>query len=99
MRRILRWIEHFLLIAGVIGLGLGIGAYAIPFVWQDWGNWQFDHEKRGETATVGGYLEHKKDQLWTDLRTRSGHPPPPVPEPPGAQPMVAPPPAPSVLRP
>jgi len=65
--RIRGWIENFLLLAGVVGLGLWCASNVVPAVWQDWGNWAFDRELRGEPATVKGYLAGKADELTRDV--------------------------------
>jgi len=41
-------------------------------VWQDWGNWVFDHELLGETATVKGYLAGKLDQITREVEVWFG---------------------------
>jgi sortase A len=58
-----RWPERLLLLAGMLALGIWAGSKAIPFVWEDWDNWVFDHQVRGEQASIGKYLGEKKDQI------------------------------------
>jgi len=58
-----RWIERILLLAGVAGLGVWAWSVAGQAVYQDWGNWAFERQVRGERATIGEYL-----------RARLGHP-------------------------
>jgi sortase A len=58
-----RWIENSLLLAGVVGLSLWAGANAAPVIWQDWGNWVFDRQIRGEAATIAGYLAAKEAEI------------------------------------
>jgi sortase A len=60
---LLRWVERLLLLAGMLALGIWVGSKAIPFVWEDWDNWVFDHQVRGEQISVVKYLEEKKDQV------------------------------------
>ncbi len=84
-----RWIENVLLFAGITALTLAIGGYALPIIMQDWGNWSFDREKRGEPVSVAQYLNEKKEnalraaQAWlgrTPSPPRSQPPAPPAPE-------------------
>lgn len=42
--------------AGVVGVGLWFGAVAAPAVWQDWDNWSFDRQVRGQSSTISAYL-------------------------------------------
>src|SRR6202522_3548812 len=67
-----RWTEKCLLLAGVVGLGLWCASIVVPAVWQGWGNWVFDHELRGETATVEGYVTAKADEITRDMERRLG---------------------------
>jgi sortase A len=62
-----RWIENTLLLGGLVGIGLWGAANLMPIVWQDWGNWVFDRELQGETATVKGYLTYKLDEITREL--------------------------------
>lgn len=78
-----RWIEKILLLAGVAGLGVWAWSVAGQAVYQDWGNWAFDRQVRGEPATVGEYLRSR-------LRLPA---PPRPPAPPGFAPPAVPPPA------
>jgi sortase A len=70
--RIRRWIEDFLLIAGVAGVSLWAASIVVPAIWQDWGNWVFDHELRGETATLQGYMAGKVDDITRDVESWLG---------------------------
>ena len=54
-----RWIEKILLLAGVAALGVWAWSVAGQAVYQDWGNWAFDRQVRGEPATVGEYLRSR----------------------------------------
>jgi len=58
-----RWIENSLLLAGLVCLSLWAGANAAPVIWQDWGNWVFDRQIRGEAATIGGYLSEREAEI------------------------------------
>jgi len=51
------------LLAGVVGVGLWAASNVVPMVWQDWGNWVFDHEVCDETATVKDYLAGKANEI------------------------------------
>ena len=65
--RVRRWFENIVLLIGVIGIGLWAASILIPMVWQDWGNWTFDNELRGQTATIKGYLSDKVDQITQEV--------------------------------
>jgi sortase A len=67
-----RWIENILLLGGVVGIGLWGAANLVPMVWQDWGNWDFDQELRGETATVKGYFTDKLDKVTQEVEVWLG---------------------------
>jgi len=54
-----RWIERILLLAGVAALGVWGWSVASKAVYQDWGNWAFDRQVRGEPATIAEYLRGK----------------------------------------
>jgi hypothetical protein len=89
--RIQRWIQNSLLVVGVVGLGLWAGANAAPVIWQDWGNWVFDQEIRGEAATITGYLAEKEDEIVRSVEAWLGRAPTgklSVPSPRGASPLV-----------
>lgn len=70
-----RRIENSLLLAGVVGLGLWAGANAAPVIWQDWGNWVFDQEIRGDAATITGYLAEKEDEMVRSVEAWLGRAP------------------------
>jgi sortase A len=67
-RKTRRWIENILLLAGAVGIGVWIWSVANRAVYQDWANWSFEHEARGEPATIGGYLAEKGARLEESLR-------------------------------
>jgi sortase A len=73
--RVRRWIENILLLGGVVGVGLWGAANLVPIIWQDWGNWDFDRELRGETATVKGYLTDKLDAVTREVEVWFGFTP------------------------
>lgn len=78
-----RWVEYTLLLAGVAGLSVWAWSVASKAVYQDWGNWAFDRQMRGESATVPGYLSARKAQLWANVRRlweKPSHPPAPSPD-------------------
>jgi sortase A len=62
-----KWIERSLLLAGVLGLGLWCAANVVPAVWQQWGNWVFERELRGETATVEAYAVGEVGEITRDV--------------------------------
>src|ERR1051325_11922283 len=51
-----RWIERIFLLAGLAGLGVWGWSVAGKVVYQDWGNWAFERQVRGENARVMDYL-------------------------------------------
>ncbi|MGD1093556.1 MAG: class D sortase [Bryobacteraceae bacterium] len=57
------WIERFLLLAGLVGIGLWLGSVLTNTVWQHWENWVFDREARGEPAAITDYLADKEKSL------------------------------------
>ena len=73
--RFRRWIERVLLLAGVVGVGVWVASNVIPLVWQDWGDWVFDSELRGDTATVGRYLAARTDLIMHDVEAWLGFTP------------------------
>jgi sortase A len=88
--KVRRWFANLFMAAGVVGVGVWAGSYIVPVVSQDWDNWVFDRELRGQAASVSVYLTEKKRQVaeaveawWTP-----GFPPA---EPPAAAPSIAPP--------
>ena len=68
----LRWVEHALLLAGILGVGAWAASWAATAIWQDWQNWVFDSEIHHETATVAGYLAVKNEQLVGRAKTWFG---------------------------
>ncbi|MBZ5618979.1 MAG: class D sortase [Acidobacteriia bacterium] len=85
-------------------MGLGIWAWSLARtkVYQDWENWAFDREIRGERATIGGYVAEKGAEVrgrihsWFSMppapqpviaRPNAGQPPSPQP---GPQPILEP---------
>jgi LPXTG-site transpeptidase (sortase) family protein len=72
--RIRRWLENLLLFAAVVGLSAWAGANALPLIWQDWENWVFDQELRGEPAAIARYAASKRDLVERNLRAYFGLP-------------------------
>jgi sortase A len=62
-----RWIETCVLLAGMVALGVWIWSIASTAVFQDWENWVFDREVRGESATIAEYLEERRERIAGDL--------------------------------
>lgn len=59
--------EIILLLAGIAGVCVWMAANVAPVVSRDWGNWVFDREVRGQTATVREYLHQRKDRVLSDI--------------------------------
>jgi sortase A len=82
---ILRWLERVLWLAGVTGIAVWGASILASMVWQDWGNWAFDHQRRGETATVNGYVMGRFDEFerrveaWIGIAPVANGPAAPVP--------------------
>jgi sortase A len=70
--RLLVLIQRTLLLAGVTGLGLWFGSVAAPSVWQDWDNWSFDRQIRGESSTIRAYLTVTTSRLVEVIEDRFG---------------------------
>lgn len=70
-----RWIERSFLLAGVFGVGVWVWSIASSAIFQDWENWVFDSELRGQSATITGYLAEKRDQIEGQVRALLGAPP------------------------
>ena len=60
--RFLAWTERALLALGLIGVGAWVSSNAIPALWQNWDNWKFNQELRGQSATLTAYLGEKQQQ-------------------------------------
>jgi sortase A len=61
--RLRRAIEYFLLLTGVLGVGVWVGSKTTTAVWQDWNTWVFDREIRHEPGTMTAYLRGRTEQL------------------------------------
>ena len=59
--------EIVLLLAGMAGICVWIAGNAMPIVSQDWGNWVFDREVHGQTATLREYLSNRSDIVLSDI--------------------------------
>src|SRR5262245_36942064 len=66
--RLRRWLEYTLLLAGIAGVSVWVWSVASKAVYQDWGNWAFDRQMRGESATIPEYWSARKSQLWANVR-------------------------------
>jgi sortase A len=64
-----RWIQKCLLLAGLLALGIWAWSIARTKVFEDWESWAFDHQLRGERATVPGYLAEKGEQFGGRVRS------------------------------
>src|SRR5579863_5822244 len=73
--RLRRWIANFFLLTGILAIIISAGSIATAIVWQDWENWVFDRDSRGEAATIAGYVADKKDEIIGRLRELRGLPP------------------------
>jgi sortase A len=60
--RIRRWTRNCLLLVGLVALGVWAWSVASTAVFQDWEHWAFDHQVRGERATITGYLWEKSEE-------------------------------------
>ena len=80
-----RWIENILLLAGVAALGVWAWSIASKAVYQDWGNWAFDRQVRGEPATIQEYVRARLGIPATPPKST----PPPIAPPPATPPAVA----------
>lgn len=70
--RLQRWLEHLLLLAGLLGIAAWLGSNAISTMWQDWGNWVFDREVRGATGNVRDYLAYVESRAFRNVKTWIG---------------------------
>lgn len=83
-----RWIERFLLLVGLTGIGIWVWANGRGAIFQRWDNWVFERERRGQTTAITDYLIEKKEQVAETVRIWCGFLPPP--QPPAPHPFVAP---------
>jgi len=70
-----RWIECLFLLAGLVGVGLWVRSVASRAIFQDWENWVFDRELRGQSAGFPSYLAEKRDQFSDHVRAILGSSP------------------------
>jgi sortase A len=84
-----RWTERAFLLMGVVGLGVWAWSLVRTQVYEDWENWAFDRQVRGEHATINQYLAQKavgvRQHVGSWLKT------PAPPEPPTARSIIPPP--------
>ena len=85
-----RWFANLFLAAGAVGVGVWAASHIVPLASQDWDNWVFDRELRGQAGSVSEYLAGKKSQIVEAVAAwwRPGSPPA---KPPATAPGVAPP--------
>ena len=62
------WIENSLLAVALIAIGVWVWSVASHAVFQNWENWVFEREIRGESATVAEYLAEKRQRITGELR-------------------------------
>jgi sortase A len=84
--------------AGTVGVVIWIWSMASRAIYQDWENYVFDHEMRGERTTVAEYLADREEKFVNAARTwwkgapspKQAIPPPKaaVPPPPKQQPRI-----------
>jgi sortase A len=55
-----RYLEIGTLVAGLLGVGVWLGSIAESALYQNWQNWAFDHQLRGEPASFGLFLAEQK---------------------------------------
>ena len=72
-RRARRWAANLFLAAGLVGVGWWAWAQIRQAVYQDWDSWAFERGAQGQSASVGQYLEAKKDELWNWFAAWWGH--------------------------
>lgn len=74
-----RWVERLLFLAGILALGTWAWSVASNAVYQDWESWVFDHQIRGQQATIPDYLAETRDRIAADIRGWLGFEPIPQP--------------------
>jgi sortase A len=74
-----RWIESFLVLAGVLAVGVWVWSVASNAVFQDWESWVFDRTVRGERSTIGEYVVEKSGRIAAAARACLGFPETPGP--------------------
>jgi len=75
--RFRRLLERLLLLAGIAGIGSWLGFNTIMLLGQDWSNWSFQRQSRGEAISVAGYLRHQQERLTGIMRSWAGLAPSP----------------------
>src|SRR5215469_2736629 len=66
------WVESSLLLIGVIAIAVSAWAIASIAVFEDWENFGFDRQIRGESATVAEYVAEKKNSIAETVRVWLG---------------------------
>jgi sortase A len=69
-----RWIENFLVLAGVIAVSVWVWSVVSNAVFQDWESWVFDRTVRGERSTIGEYVGEKTSRIALGARAWLGLP-------------------------
>src|SRR5207248_5092519 len=75
-----RFVEGLLLLAGLVGIGIWAWSNVRSSVFQDWQSWVFDHQRRGEEATLTGYLADRSEKIGGRVRDWLKIPPPKTPD-------------------
>lgn len=65
-------LEGVLLVAGLLALGIWSASYVVPAFWQDWENWVFDSELRGEKTDFSKYADARVHGMIRDVETALG---------------------------
>ena len=73
------WIEKFLLLAGIIALGVWVWSVASNVVFQDWESWVFDRKILGEQSTISEYAAERSRSIAAGVRAWLGFPATPEP--------------------
>jgi hypothetical protein len=74
-----RWIENFLVLAGIIAIGVWVWSVASNAVFQDWESWVFDRKIRGKRSTITEYTAERSRSIAADVRAWLGFPAMPEP--------------------
>ena len=82
MKKVRRWLERVLLLAGLTGVGIWAGAAITGAAYQSWADYVFERGIHGLPATVAGYLAEARRQISENVRGWFGfHEIPPLPVP------------------
>jgi len=92
--KVRRWAEDGLLVAGLLALNVWLWSNAASALSQGWQSWTFDHQLRGQPATISQFLVEEKEAFagritsWLESRSSRQSVPSAVPSPRPAQPSV-----------